>query len=130
MKNSQITGELSDILDLLNQASATVNQRLYGEYITKAKGLLVGLKFNLQLDSCSENETILGSDVFLEAYACDIETELDDVWKELTLRHIEQRRLKEEGEKQEARIKALENCMNVVVGKLLGMTPIGNKVFL
>lgn len=130
MNKSKLIEDLSDILDLLNQASNSIDRRLHGEYIAKAIGLLVGVKFNLQLESSPKETTILGTDVFLEAYDSDIETELDAIWKDLTVRHIEEKRLKNEADKQEARIKELENCMNVVIGKLLGMTPVNNKVFL
>jgi hypothetical protein len=85
MTNQEIIEKIKRISDIVLRAQESVTWAQSEACVEAIASELEKLELRLRLEDGSTPERTLGKNIFLESYDMDLETELDDVWKNMAI---------------------------------------------
>lgn len=88
MTYKEIIEKIKRISDIVLQAQESVTWAQSESYVIDVATELEKLELRLQIEEGFTPEQITGKRIFLESYNTDLESELDSIWKHLTMLRI------------------------------------------
>ena len=90
MEQRELINEISDIITTIVTGESAITPDAKDNYLVSARRALIVLAVKLEKDVIKQS--ISGTDVYLETYGTDVEAEIDDVWKHMTINALRHKR--------------------------------------